>query len=224
MSRLKAYSELIMNFFRKPVTVKESFAFMADTFRWLPRRDADKCTGCGACNERCSSGATSIKDNGDQRLISIDSYNCIFCGRCADACPEKALELSFEAKTEQEKKERDALLAKACKTDAEQCTWCLDDSPEAQQRYMDKISLSQGSEEKKVTTDTTMKLQHCSMCGNVMPATEKYLQVIRERTLKNLQPETAAGVEKDMEKYLTACIDCRRKYSLEWDTHPRKWI
>lgn len=205
MSRLKAYSELIMNFFRKPVTVKESFAFMADTFRWLPRRDADKCTGCGACNERCSSGATSIKDDGDQRLISIDSYNCIFCGRCADACPEKALDLTFEAKTEEEKKARNG-------------------SVQLPGADTSKISLSQGSDEKKVTTDTTLKLQHCSMCGKVIPVTEKYLDVVKERTLRNLKPETAAVIEKDMEKYLRTCIDCRRKYSLEWDTHPRKWI
>jgi ferredoxin len=197
IGKLKAYGELISNFFRKPVTAKESYGFTAENFRWLPRRDADKCTGCGACNERCSSGATSITDSGTERLVSIDGLRCIFCGRCADVCPERALDLVIEPETRKEMLEKD---------------------PTAM------VSLSQGSEEKKPTTDTTLKLQRCIICGEVMPCTEKYLDIIRERTLRNLQPDTAAIIDKDMEKYLRACISCRRKYSLEWDTHPRKFI
>ena len=65
IGKLNAYAGLATNFFRKPVTVHETYGFTADNFRWLPRRDADLCTGCGACNERCSSGATSMKDEGD---------------------------------------------------------------------------------------------------------------------------------------------------------------
>ncbi len=57
-----------------------------------------------------------------------------------------------------------------------------------------------------------------------MPVTQKYLKVIRQRTLDNLQPETAKVIDKDMEKYLTACIACRQKNSLIWGTHPRKWV
>ena len=43
-------------------------------------------------------------------------------------------------------------------------------------------------------------------------------------TLANLEPETAKVIEKDMDKYLSACISCRQKYSIIWGTHPRKWI
>jgi formate hydrogenlyase subunit 6/NADH:ubiquinone oxidoreductase subunit I len=197
LQKLKAYGELISNFFRKPVTVKESFGFMAPNFRWLPRRDADKCTGCGACNERCSSGATSLTDTNDDRLVSIDGLRCIFCGRCADVCPEQALDLIIEPETRKELMEKDPT---------------------------SMVSLSRGSEEPRPTTDTTLKLQRCITCGEVMPVTEKYLLVVKERTLKNLQPETAAIIEKDMEKYLKSCVPCRRKHSLEWDTHPRKFI
>lgn len=205
LDKLKAYGELISNFFRKPVTVKESFGFMAQNFRWLPRRDADKCTGCGACNERCSSGATSLTDSGGERLVSIDGMRCIFCGRCADVCPEQALELTFEGKAEEEKKAGEL-------------------GPGASDECTQRVSLSRGSEEQMPTVDTTLKLQRCSICGQVMPVTGKYLNVIKERTLKNLKPETAPVVEKDMKLYLTACISCRRKNSLEWDTHPRKFI
>ncbi|AFC99250.1 Membrane bound hydrogenase subunit (echF-like) [Methanocella conradii HZ254] len=195
LEKLKASGELIANFFKRPVTVKESFGFVAEAFRWLPRRNDDLCTGCGACVERCSSGATSITDRGDTRVVSIDGLRCIFCGRCAEVCPEKALELTLE------------------------------DAPPAQgSDPTARVSLSRGAEEPRPTVDTVLKLQRCSVCGEVMPVTEKYLDAIKERTLRNLKPETAAIVEKDMERYLKTCINCRRVHSLEWDTHPRKFI
>jgi ferredoxin len=208
VSRIEAFSGLIANLFRRPVTVKESFGFLADTFRWLPRRDDEKCTGCGACSERCSTGATTVKDAGVERTVSIDSWMCIYCGRCADVCPEKALELNFEPKTEEEKKARKEISR-------------VEDNGAS---YVRQISLAHGSDEPKKTVDTTLPLQRCSVCGEAMPVTEKYLDAIKERTLKGLQPETAAVVEKDMERYLRTCIACRRKYSLEWGIHPRKFI
>jgi ferredoxin len=195
IKKLKAFGQLIANFFRKPVTVPESYGFTAENFRWLPRRNDELCTGCGACNERCSSGATSLTDADGERTISIDGLRCIFCGRCADVCPEKALDLTIVPKAEG------------------------DESDDTQ-----RVSLSHGSEEPRPTVDTKLKLQKCRICGEVMPVTEKYLAVVRERTLKNLQPETAEVIRRDMDKYLTVCVNCRRKYSLEWDTHPRKFI
>jgi hydrogenase-4 component H len=198
--KIKAFAETASNFFRRPASVEEAYGFTADNFRWLPRRDDDLCTGCGACYERCSGGATNIKDVGEYRTVTIDSLQCIFCGRCADVCPEKALDLMIAEKS----------------ADAS--------DPDSSFKNMMRVSLSHGSEEKKPTVDTTLKLQKCSICGEMMPVTEKYLGVIKERTLRNLKPETASVIEKDMDRYLTACIACRRKYSLEWDTHPRKWI
>jgi hydrogenase-4 component H len=87
-----------------------------------------------------------------------------------------------------------------------------------------RVSLSRGSEEPGPTVDTTLRLQKCIVCGEVMPVTGKYLDIIKERMFVNLKPETGIIVEKDMERYLRTCISCRRKYSLEWDTHPRKFI
>jgi formate hydrogenlyase subunit 6/NADH:ubiquinone oxidoreductase subunit I len=205
VSRVKAFGSLLLNFLRKPVTVKESFGFLADTFRWLPRRDDNKCTGCGACSERCSTGATTVSDALLDRKVSIDSWMCIFCGRCAEICPEKALELTFEPND-----------------GGKHAAQYVDGDPDLE--YTKKISLAHNSDEPKKTVDTVLRLQRCSICGDAMPVTEKYLSVIKERTLNNLQPETAAITGNDMNKYLTACISCRRKYSLDWDTHPRKFI
>ncbi|MDO8873444.1 MAG: 4Fe-4S binding protein [Methanoregula sp.] len=225
IGKFKAFGELITNVFRNPVTVRETFGFVAKNFRWMPRRDADKCTGCGACNERCSSGATNITDIGTERTISIDGLRCIFCGRCADVCPEHALELTIEPDTEEEKKFRSELL-KTTGDVGDTCVRSLrgsDEDSEVSFKYTEQINVSYGSEEKNPAIDTTLKLQRCTVCGEVMPVTEKHLNVIMERVLKNLKPETAAIVKKDMELYLTTCISCRRMHSLEWNTHPRKF-
>lgn len=196
MSRIKAMFELFLNLFRKPVTVSESYGFLPETYRGLPRRDADKCTGCGACYERCSSGATKLTDTNDHRTVSVDGYNCIYCGRCADVCPEKALVLNFEGK----------------------------ETPKDERELLDRIDLNRYASEDAPHEDTTLSLQRCSVCGEVLPVPEKYLKVIRQRTLDHLQPDTAKVIDKDMEKYLTACIACRQKCSLIWGTHPRKWV
>lgn len=214
-----AFAGLIANLFKKPVTVDVDYGFLAETYRAMPRRDDGKCTGCGACFERCSSGATKITDKDGQRTVTVDGNNCIFCGRCADACPEHALSLTFEPQTPEETAAREEALKKAGK--AEDVRAQVEaGSPES----MDRVNLAHYGGEPAPTTDTSLKLQRCSVCGEVMPATEKFLLVVRDRTLTNLQPDTAKVIEKDMEKYLTACVDCRQKYSLIWGTHPRKWI
>jgi len=223
--KIKAYSTLAVNLFHKPVTVRESFGFIAYLSRGLPRRDDERCTGCGACNERCSSGATSITDHDGMRTVSIDSLRCIFCARCADICPEGALDLYFG--TVHHQKDMGGAAGTIKPADTSMSRQCLHDDDldlSASVQYAKAISLAHKLEEKSVTVDTLLPLQKCRFCGEYMPATEKFLQVMAERMLSHLKPETAEVVRKDLELYLTACISCRQKYSVKWNTHPRKFI
>jgi formate hydrogenlyase subunit 6/NADH:ubiquinone oxidoreductase subunit I len=226
MKRIRSFLSLIGNFFRKPVTVKESFGFLPNTFRNFPRRDDDKCTGCGACYERCSSGATHLTDVDTKRTVCIDSLNCIFCGRCADTCPEVALALSSEPQTEEQKKALENTLSKLDKG-GKTCINCIssiDQDSDAGEKYVREVSLAYESGEDKPCQETVLELQRCRVCGEIMPETIKHLKAVRERTLKNLKPETAAIIEEDMKKYLDVCVACRQKYSLIWGTHPRKFV
>jgi len=224
--KIRAFGGLVSNLFHKPVTVRESFGFIAYLSRGLPRRDELRCTGCGACNERCSSGATSITDHDGMRTVSIDSLRCIFCARCADVCPEGALDLYFgTVHHEKDMGGAAGTIKSAVGSDmSRQCLHDHDLDLSASVRYAQAISLSHELKTKSVTVDTNLSLQKCRFCGEEMPVTEKFLQVMADRMLSHLKPETADVVRKDLELYLTACISCRQKYSVKWNTHPRKFI
>ncbi|PWR72273.1 NADH-quinone oxidoreductase subunit I [Methanospirillum lacunae] len=225
-TKIQAFSGLVSNLFHKPVTVRESFGFIAYLSRGLPRRDVIRCTGCGACNERCSSGATSITDHEGMRTVSIDSLRCIFCARCADICPEGALDLYFgTVHHDKDMSGAAGTIEHAATSDmSRQCLHDHDLDLSASVQYAKAISLSHKLEDKSVTVDTLLPLQKCRFCGEEMPVTEKFLQVMAERMLTHLKPETAEVVRKDLELYLTACISCRQKLSVKWNTHPRKFI
>lgn len=66
---------------------------LSERFRGLPSIDASKCTAkCDACVEVCPVDAIERVSG----KITLDMGKCIFCGECAVACPEKALELTRE--------------------------------------------------------------------------------------------------------------------------------
>jgi Na+-translocating ferredoxin:NAD+ oxidoreductase RNF subunit RnfB len=52
--------------------------------------DADLCTGCETCVDRCQFGALSVPED----VIVVDTKRCIGCGVCAIVCPENALEIT----------------------------------------------------------------------------------------------------------------------------------
>ena len=69
--------------------------------------DADACTGCGACEQRCQVGAARV--SAPEGKARIDLNRCIGCGVCVPACPESALSLRKKAKEVRPPRTRDEL-------------------------------------------------------------------------------------------------------------------
>lgn len=61
--------------------------------------DAESCTGCGICVERCQFGASSVDDG----TCVVDYRRCVGCGLCVGACPGGALTLERRAEGDTER-------------------------------------------------------------------------------------------------------------------------
>jgi Na+-translocating ferredoxin:NAD+ oxidoreductase subunit B len=53
--------------------------------------DADLCTGCGACEEKCQVGALKLDE--EKNMAVVDLTRCLGCGLCVLACPAEAIKL-----------------------------------------------------------------------------------------------------------------------------------
>ena len=49
--------------------------------------DADRCMGCGRCEQVCFLGAVAVREG----VAAIDAEKCVACGRCAAVCPAGAV-------------------------------------------------------------------------------------------------------------------------------------
>jgi Na+-translocating ferredoxin:NAD+ oxidoreductase subunit B len=58
--------------------------------------DADACSGCGTCIERCEVDAVTV-DNPDG-VATVNSNRCIGCGNCVSTCPSEAIRLMKKEK------------------------------------------------------------------------------------------------------------------------------
>jgi Pyruvate/2-oxoacid:ferredoxin oxidoreductase delta subunit len=53
--------------------------------------DAEACSSCGICAERCQVSAIAIADEGGAAVV--DAVRCIGCGLCVSGCPDEAVTL-----------------------------------------------------------------------------------------------------------------------------------
>ena len=77
--------------------------------------DYEKCTGCGACVQRCPKRCISWTEREfGFRYPQIDKDACVNCGQCEKVCPiDKALEVSAEQKAYVAVHKDDEVLAKS---------------------------------------------------------------------------------------------------------------
>jgi len=59
--------------------------------------NADECTGCATCLDRCQMEAITLED--ETAVIDID--RCIGCGLCATTCPDQAVQLVKKSESDQ---------------------------------------------------------------------------------------------------------------------------
>jgi ferredoxin len=58
------------------------------TSQWKAFVDAQKCVGCGICQDVCPAGAITVDE-----YARVEKQICIGCGHCVQECPQQALSL-----------------------------------------------------------------------------------------------------------------------------------
>jgi Pyruvate/2-oxoacid:ferredoxin oxidoreductase delta subunit len=53
--------------------------------------DAEKCSGCGACQDACAFQAINSRQLDGAQVATVSPSQCFGCGLCRNACPEEAL-------------------------------------------------------------------------------------------------------------------------------------
>jgi MinD superfamily P-loop ATPase len=74
-----------------PVLLKYG-TYVIDPSRYTAEIEAETCSGCGACHERCYFKAISWT-GGEGSASRVDPAKCMGCGLCLVTCPTKAITL-----------------------------------------------------------------------------------------------------------------------------------
>lgn len=75
---------------------KESYWATPEDYRGKHEIDHEKCMGCGACAQVCSSDAIDVLEDNGKRTIKVNYGHCSFCAFCQDECPTEAIKLTRE--------------------------------------------------------------------------------------------------------------------------------
>lgn len=57
--------------------------------------NAEKCDGCGTCQDNCPSEAIHVERVGDGDVAVVKPEDCIDCNLCEEKCPQKAIEMKL---------------------------------------------------------------------------------------------------------------------------------
>ncbi len=66
---------------------------LCDPSRFLAVVDADKCSGCTTCSDRCVFQAIEMLEAAEGPVSSVIAEKCMGCGLCTLTCPEAAITL-----------------------------------------------------------------------------------------------------------------------------------
>jgi Ni,Fe-hydrogenase III small subunit/formate hydrogenlyase subunit 6/NADH:ubiquinone oxidoreductase subunit I len=69
-------------------------ADVPDSFRGRPHFDFGNWRDALPAAAVCPTGAISVFDRDDRRTVKVDYGLCVFCGLCADATPERAIQIT----------------------------------------------------------------------------------------------------------------------------------
>jgi ferredoxin len=75
-----------------PVLIEKGIR-VVDPSRFRAEIDADACSGCGLCHDRCYFGAITWTD-GEGSISQVDADKCMGCGLCLVTCPEEAITMA----------------------------------------------------------------------------------------------------------------------------------
>jgi Ni,Fe-hydrogenase III small subunit/ferredoxin len=71
-------------------------AKISERFRGRPSFDFEKWKDARPAADVCPTGAISVCDEGDSRRVTVDYGLCIFCGLCAEASADQAVQITQE--------------------------------------------------------------------------------------------------------------------------------
>jgi len=66
---------------------------IVDPSRFLAVVDAEKCSGCGDCVDRCFFDAITMEESDGEEVSIIGAELCMGCGLCQVTCPEDAISM-----------------------------------------------------------------------------------------------------------------------------------